>query len=295
LPEAMKSLSHSYWLSMVFFTFLAYGLSWLIWFPLYAPHLGIKGLPVLPYHHALGAVGPFAAAFITGFLFNGSSSVQELSSRLFRWKVGLQWHLIAWLSPFVLLVLALLIVSFSQGKAIDLTGIGVSREFPEFGLVAFILYNIFSFGYGEETGWRGFLLPRLQSKYNALWATIILTFIWAGWHIPLFFYRPGYTSMEIAGVVGWVLSLFTGSILLTWLFNSSKGSILIVSIFHAAIDVAFTSAAAQGDVSNYIGMLITLWAIAILWIYKPKNISNKPAFVIPTAAKQTEKKSHEPA
>jgi uncharacterized protein len=289
----MKNRKQTYWLPIACFTALAYGLSWLLWFPLYAPQLGIKGLPILPYHHALGAIGPFAAAFITAYIFQKKNSVQELSNRLFRWKVSIKWHLIAWLSPFILLALALLIHSFSQAKAVEISEIGVSREFPEFGLIAFVMYNIFSFGYGEETGWRGFLLPRLQNKYNALWASIILTFIWAGWHIPLFLYRPGYTSMEIADSIGWLLSLFTGSILLTWLFNSTKGSILIVSIFHATIDVAFTSTAAQGDISNYMGMLITVWAIIILWIYKPKNISAKPAFVIPAAAKQVVEKSPE--
>ncbi|QHT67581.1 CPBP family intramembrane metalloprotease [Rhodocytophaga rosea] len=289
----MKNREQTYWLPIACFIALAYALSWLIWFPLYASKLGIQGLPILPYHHALGAIGPFAAAFITTYIFHKENGVQELISRLFRWKVGIQWHLIVWLGPFVLLVLALFIESFSQGKAIELSGIGISREFPKFGLIVFTLYNIFSFGYGEETGWRGFLLPRLQSRYDALWGSIILTFIWAGWHIPLFLYRPGYTSMEMADSIGWLLSLFTGSILLTWIFNSTRGSIIIVSIFHAIIDVAFTSTAAQGEISNYMGMLITVWAIIILWMYKPKNISDKPAFVISTPAKQSVEKSTE--
>ncbi len=140
-------------------------------------------------------------------------------------------------------------------------------------LGVFIMYNILSFGYGEETGWRGFLLPRLQSNYNALWASIILTIIWAGWHIPLFMYRPGYTSMELASSIGWLFSLVTGSILLTWLYNSTRGSIFIVSVFHATIDVAFTCQAAQGQIISYTGMLITFWAIIVLFVQKPKDLS----------------------
>jgi membrane protease YdiL (CAAX protease family) len=261
--------------SILYFTALAYLISWIIWLPLYGSHLGIHGLTVVPYHHALGALGPFLVAFIMTYVLNGISGVRELGNRLIQWKLPIKWHLIAWLSPFLLSSVALLIAYLSKGEPVSIAGMGVSKEFPEFGIVAFLLYNIFSFGYGEETGWRGFVLPRLQARYNALWASILLTFIWAGWHIPLFFYRPGYTSMEVASIIGWLLSLFTGSILLTWLYNSSKGSILIVSIFHATIDVAFTSTAVQGDIANYMGMLITFWAIILVFIVKPRNLSRE--------------------
>lgn len=271
----MYEKSFRFILRHLYFAVLAYLISWIIWLPLYGPHIGIESLPVLPYHHAWGALGPFLAAFIITYLLNGFSGVKELGNRLVRWKVHIKWHLLAWLSPFFLLCIALLIVYLYRSEPVPLIEIGVSREFPEFSIVAFLLYNIFSFEYGEETGWRGFVLPRLQAKYNALWASIILTFIWAAWHIPLFFYRPGYTSMEGAGIISWLLSLFTGSILLTWLYNSSRGSILIVSIFHATIDVAFTSTVVQGDIANYMGMLITFWAIVLVFIVKPKNLSKE--------------------
>jgi membrane protease YdiL (CAAX protease family) len=79
--------------------------------------------------------------------------------------------------------------------------------------------------------------------------------------------------MDIAAIAGWILSLFTGSILLTWLYNATRGSILIVSIFHATIDVAFTCVAAKGEVINYTGMLITLWAIVVILMTKPATLS----------------------
>jgi membrane protease YdiL (CAAX protease family) len=181
--------------------------------------------------------------------------------------------MIAWLSPFVLLIGAAMIVYFISGEFIRLKDITISREFPGMDFGLFILFNIFTFGFGEETGWRGFVLPRLQARYNALWSSILLSIIWAAWHIPLFLYRPNYTGMELSGIAGWMLSLVTGSILLTWLYNSTAGSILIVSIFHATIDVAFTCMAARGEVVNYTGMLITLWAVIILLVYKPRNLS----------------------
>jgi hypothetical protein len=100
--------------------------------------------------------------------------------------------------------------------------------------------------------------------------------------------------MGMTDSIGWLLSLFTGSILLTWLFNSTKGSILIVSVFHATIDVAFTSTVAQGDISNYMGMLITVWAIIVVWLYKPKHLSDKPAFIIPVGIENNVEKVSKP-
>jgi membrane protease YdiL (CAAX protease family) len=127
-----------------------------------------------------------------------------------------------------------------------------------------VAYNVFTFGFGEETGWRGYALPRLQKRYNRLTTNILLTLGWAVWHIPLFLYRPGYSGMGLGAIIGWVFSLFAGTILLTWLYNGSRGSILIAALFHAMIDVAFTSAAAGTVAVNIMGAVVSCWAILVL-------------------------------
>lgn len=255
------------------FVLFAYLFSWTIWLPLYLPRLGGPSLPVLPLNHALGGLGPLLAAFLVTWVIHRRPGISDLWQRMLQWRVGIQWHLIAWLSPFALFLLAALIVYFGGKPFPTLAGWGVSEELPQFGPIAFALYNILFFGYGEETGWRGFALPRLQARWNALGSALFLNLIWAGWHAPLFLYRPGYTGMDIAGVAGWLVSLVTGSILLSWLYNSSKGSILVVSIFHATVDIAFLSAATKGEMTNYLGMLITIWALVIPFIAKPANLS----------------------
>lgn len=131
------------------------------------------------------------------------------------------------------------------------------------------------FGFGEEVGWRGFALPRLLNKLKALIASILLTFFWALWHLPLFFYRPGYTTMEWTGILGWAFSLLTGSILLTWLYNSSRASVLICAVFHSTIDIAFTADIADKNIANYMGFLITVWGILTIIIFKPKYLSRQ--------------------
>lgn len=251
---------------------LACLISWVIWWPLYAPVLGFPSYAPLRYQHALGAFGPMIAAFFLSYRFTGfkGAAYLFLNSVI---PTGLTYLLIALMSPFLLLVMAGFIYYFQTGIFPDLAKIGLNSEFPGTGLISLFFYNLLFFGFGEETGWRGFALPRIQSRYSALKASIILTLFWAVWHWPLFFYRPGYMSMDMAGLTGWLLSLLTGSILLTWLFNSSRGSILACAIFHSAIDIVFTSDQLDKNIIGLMGMLITIWGIAVIFIYKPKNLS----------------------
>ena len=79
--------------------------------------------------------------------------------------------------------------------------------------------------------------------------------------------------MNMAGIAGWVLSMLTGSVLLSWFYNSTKGSILICAVFHACIDIPFTADIADKNVMSYMGILITLWGILTIVIFKPKNLS----------------------
>jgi uncharacterized protein len=264
-----------------FFFTLSYAISWLIWLPLYGPSLGIAGLPVLPYHHALGALGPLLAALAANAVFR-EKPVRGLFVSMLEARSVLML-LVALLAPFLLLLIALLISG--DIRQVSLYDIGRSEEFPQWTIGVLFLYNIFTFGYGEETGWRGYALPLLQRRFNALHSSLILTVFWAVWHWPLFLYRLGYISMDIAGATGWVLSLLTGSVLLTWLYNSSRGSILVCAIFHATIDVAFTSKSIDSIAMSYLGVLVTILGLIIVLLKKPANLSALPAH---TADRATE-------
>ena len=110
-------------------------------------------------------------------------------------------------------------------------------------------------------------------------ASLLLTLGWALWHAPLFLYRPGYTSMNAAGVAGWLFSLVTGAVLLTWLYNGSKGSLLVVALFHAAVDVAFTSAISSPLVVNMAGALITVCGFIVLVVTGPGYLSRRGKMV----------------
>jgi uncharacterized protein len=254
---------------------LAYIISWLLWAPLWLPAVGLHGLPVLPFQHAIGALGPIAAAFLVSAMESGRTGPGDLLRRMGLWRGRLLWLAVALVAPYALLAIAAVAAALLGGQSVSPAVFGSSREFPQFSALGFLAYNVISFGYGEEVGWRGFALPRLQTRHSALVASLLLTLGWALWHAPLFFYRPGYTSMDAAGVAGWFFSLLTGAVLLTWLYNESRGSILVVAVFHATVDVAFTSAISSPFVVNVAGALITFWGIVVLVIAGPRFLSRR--------------------
>lgn len=251
---------------------LAYLISWIIWLPLYGHVFGLTLLPTLPFNHAMGGLGPLIASFITTWLYNKHDDVKQLIKKSLQLRPFI-YLTIALLSPFVLALFATLLNYFVNQTPITLSGLLTCKEFPNFSLVTFFFYNLIFFGFGEEVGWRGFALPRFQNKFSALTSSVLLTFFWAFWHWPLFFYRPGYTTMEWTGILGWLFSLLTGSILLTWLYNSSRASILICAVFHSTIDIAFTADFTDKNIMNYMGFLITVWGILTIVIFKPKNLA----------------------
>jgi membrane protease YdiL (CAAX protease family) len=253
----------------------AYGISWLLWAPLWLPAFGVDGLPVLPFHHALGALGPITAAFLVSAMETGWAGPLDLFRRMGLWRGRLAWMAVALLVPFALLALAAVGASLIGGESLSLAGFGSSREFPQFSALGFLAYNIVSFGYGEEVGWRGFALPRLQTRHSAFVATFLLTLGWALWHLPLFFYRPGYMGMGATDIVGWFMSFLTGAVLLTWLYNESRGSLLVVALFHAAVDIVFTSDVSSQSVTNAAGVLITFWGIIVLVAAGPAYLSRR--------------------
>ncbi|HEY8599061.1 MAG TPA: CPBP family intramembrane glutamic endopeptidase, partial [Thermomicrobiales bacterium] len=86
----------------------------------------------------------------------------------------------------------------------------------------------------EETAWRGFALPRLQARFNALSASLILGLIWALWHLPLFFLaNTGQSKMPFPG---FVLDVVAVTIVMTWVYNHTRGSVLLAALFHAAFN-----------------------------------------------------------
>jgi uncharacterized protein len=256
------------YLPLLVFCGLAAAISWTLWLPLVLIGAGATGS--WRYLHLVGALGPAVAGLACAWWFGGKPALTLVLQRIVLWRVSAGWHLVAWLSPFGLLALAILVENFIGGEQ---AGGLFTRgpEFPELPLVAYWIVVLVFYGFGEEIGWRGFALPLLQSHFAPLPATLILSVVWAAWHLPLFFFSPGLSSMGIGGIAGWYASLVTGAAILTWLTNSTRGSILLAAAFHATMDLAF-SPSISPVATTLIGAAVTVWGVfAVGWLLLPSR------------------------
>jgi membrane protease YdiL (CAAX protease family) len=245
---------------LVCFFVLAYALTWLAWSPWY---LSEDGVGVLPYN-AEGIsdylnivaliVGPTLSAFIMTGATEGRDGVRRLLRRVVLWRVGLRWYL------FVLVGIPAIIVLCTVVLPGALSSFQASA-LPSTLFLYVVAGPIFLFAGGpffEEIGWRGFALPRLQRLYGPLVGTLILGALWGLWHLPLFLIpswdTPHGSPLDIALFVIWAVSI---AILFTWVFNNTKGSVLLVILAHGSINSAavsmfalFPTPAVTGGVAN---------------------------------------------
>jgi membrane protease YdiL (CAAX protease family) len=221
---------------LIAFFVLAYLLTWWI-YPLLkvSPLLGIFGL-----------FGPALAAIIVAALTEGKAGVKALLSRAVHWRVGLPWYVVALGLPTLLsLVTAGLYYLLGGSEFIKVGPLSI------FDLVLFVLVV------GEELGWRGYALPQLLKKRSALTASLILGVLWGLWHLPTFLV-PGTPQYGLP-LAAFVLLTVEYSILMTWLYLHTSGSVLLATLFHGAINVS------QGVFLGAVSGATRYWLLCIVY------------------------------
>jgi uncharacterized protein len=252
---------------------LAFAISWAIELPLVAASQGWLHVPVPSAIHYLASFGPLASALIITAATEGRHGLRQLLAGLVKWRVGLGW-ILASLTPIALFAVAAIVGYVTDGSWPDLALLGEVDDLPYLGVAGAFLLWLLTFGIGEEIGWRGFALPRLQRRQSALTATLILGVVWALWHLPAFFYRDTYMAMGLAaGFPLLLLSILAASIIFTWLYNSTRGSLLIVILFHALFDLLSVSRAGVGSVAAIMSAGVMIAAVLIVFLFKPANLS----------------------
>ncbi len=249
---------------LLIYIIVSYSVTWAILFPLSAVYTDL-GLVQRELWHALGSLGPTIGGIIALYLLKQRDGLKLLKERTLKYP-GRNILLFAF-SPLILLFIVLILESL----------FGVFNLFSFFqennitSLITFIIFILPSLCYGffEEFGWRGYLLPALQQKYNALISTLILTVIWWFWHFPTFFYRY---DLFFALILMFPLML-TGSIIFTYLFNQSKGSVLMVIIFHICYDLV-TSHQISITAIIIVSAFLVFMDIRILKVYGIENLSS---------------------
>ena len=218
------------------------------------------------------------AGIILTAIVAGKSGIRNLFSRILIWRVGARWWAFA-----LFAVLGVLIIGMIVNAVFGLDPLDLGR-IPQ-GLVMVVpifIMQLFTAGLGEELGWRGFLLPRMQGRYNALVAGLIVGSLHGLWHIPLFFIEglsPYQEIRELIGLVpailGYALLYVTPwSILFTCVLNNTKGSLLLLFVSHASqtwVLNLWNHSNPKGIVGLSSGMMIA--AIIVVLVYGAENLS----------------------
>lgn len=177
--------------------------------------------------------GPSVAALVLTWRTDGTVGVRRLLARLVRVRVPLRWYA-ATLLPVVLGLLGWLVLR-TTGEAGPLGQFGGDLgSLPLPVIVAlFLISSLGSGALAEELGWRGYALPRLQARLGALSASLLLGFVWAIWHLPVFVLTDAVTTLPFSWYLPRLLAI---SILMTWIFNHTRGSVLHAVLLHAAVN-----------------------------------------------------------
>ena len=262
------------------FTVLVYAVSWSFW--------GLSAWTDVFLLTTIGGFGPF----ISGALLIKASgqSLRTWLSDIFRIRIAARYYLVALLIPIIVIVLAGAAHVWLFGGTVTPAAIPSVVVFPFFvGIV--LLFN----GVVEEPGWRGFLLPRLQANHSALTASILVGIVWGVWHLPLLV-LPGHS---LTGINPWIYlpGVIALSVIMTWLTNAVKGSILPAIFFHASYNVStsyYLVGGSEGATMSLPGtsLLLAIYgtlAVVLLVRYGPARLATiRPTIVDGSTADRTE-------
>jgi uncharacterized protein len=210
---------------------VAFAISWTIWSPLLLPtHLSVRSRWGLYY---LGVIGPTAAAFL---LAGASPAVsrEALVGRLLRWRVSPLWYIVAFALPFLVWTSAAVGTAALSGDRVACPTLRPLRSLLQVGVFLLLLVPF------EEVGWRGYAIPVLKSRHTLMKSSVIVAFMWAVWHLPLAWATVGYQQSDRPWeyMVRFAITIVPISCLTTWLFIRTSESIVVVSLFHIAVNLA---------------------------------------------------------
>ena len=248
------------------FFVLTYTISWLAWLPAILGYRGGADTAL----SMIAQFGPALAAFVT--VFYTGTSIRSWARQIVRWRVSPRWYVVVFGLPAMLIGVQGAVFGL-LGYPLDLSSIPgrLVNFLPSAVILALIA------GLGEEPGWRGFALPRLQTRHAPVLATALLGGVWALWHLPLAFVDPrfphGFTSAapQILLALLTMFTIFFYAFIYTWVYNATR-SVLLCMLLHGSFNATIGLLPASFEVlqrGTYVALLVVqnvtlLAAVAIL-------------------------------
>ena len=261
---------------LIAFVLLAYALTWGLTIPFVYCWRVVLEREFAPWLLVFfpAPFGPTFAALIMAWRLEGREGLRRLVGRLRIWRVGAgPWTAATLLS--VLVVAAAVLAAGAGNTVFSRFSLGGLAMVPVFWLLAMPFGPL-----PEELGWRGWLLPRLQSRMGPLAASLIVGVVWTFWHTPMFWFPgaaiPSFLELGAVSVLLYLAQIVGEAILFTVLFNRSSGSVLLAIVFHTAFNTAettlfepFATPTDEQQLPVYAWTVVFTWVAAILGLLLP--------------------------
>jgi membrane protease YdiL (CAAX protease family) len=209
----------------------------------------------------LAVYAPAIAALTLVLYRHGIDGTRRFLSRLLLWRVSIQWY--------VLLIVVVPLVFYVAALVKEGT---YDTLFPFPSVLTYLLALLLMAIKGpiEEIGWRGLALPLLQRSMAPIWAALVLGVIWAVWHLPAFLLNG--TPQSVWSLTPFLLGTVALSVIVTPLFNSSRGSILLPAFFHMQLINPLWP-----DAQPYDTWLFVFIAAVVVWLNRDAMFSHQGA------------------
>ena len=227
----------------------------------------VSVLDASPLQFVAFLAGPAIAGIGMVALVQGRAGLRDLRSRLLTWRVGIRWYMVALLTAPLLSIATLF--ALSQVSPAFLPRILTVSDKIGLLVIAFavgIVVPLF-----EETGWTGFAIPQLRTRYGILTTGLIAGLLWGAWHLPLFA-GSAASAQAIPAPVYLAVLLFSWllpyRVLMVWVYDHTK-SLLVMMLMHLSIDVGVVLVPSSGSAAvaaTYDLVLgAALWAV-VAWV-----------------------------
>lgn len=235
-----------------------YALTWLVFAPILLSGKPLFSLPLGLNALFFGAtIAPSLVACAIAAIQSGRRGLLALLGQATIWRFGVRCYATALLLPAVLDAIALA-VSMLMGGA------------PRSLQLVFQVQLVIPFAaLGEEFGWRGYALPRLQKMYRPLPAALILGLVWACWHLPYFVVAGNYLSPAFLYFIPFASEIVASSVLIVWIYNSTGRSLLATILYHAALNIAVAIPQGNGLLGLWVSTLVFALCALIVALVSP--------------------------
>lgn len=248
-----RSLVEKYQIPIAFFLILALTCPFMIWDALAAHDILPFRLPV-PVMLMQAYMPTVAVVIVTG-LTTGRAGIRELFGKLLIARVGFKWYMFAIFGIAVICIAAVLLGNqFGPLPAVPILAEGMPSNPIALIAVVTITFLVRGILNGEELAWRGFALPKLQAKYNALVSSVILSVPFVLFHLPLFF-DP---EMGMGPFASFAIRAVALTLLFTWLYNNTRGSVLLAYLMHAAFNTWTNVFSIQTSTNHFQDWMMTV-------------------------------------